>query len=100
MIHPVVGLEVLSEDLEGIQLDDLPLDEPIPRERIPATANRHKQFFDQILQPDRRGAPDTAPALSALWRGARWRGGARHRRRRSPTTWKHGSSAMRRTVSC
>ena len=49
MIHPVVGLEVLSEDLEGIQLGDLPLDEPIPRERIPATANRHKQFFDQIL---------------------------------------------------
>ena len=49
MIHPVVGLEVLSEDLEGIELGDLPLDEPIPRERIPATANRHKQFFDQIL---------------------------------------------------
>src|SRR5579863_8695121 len=50
MIHPVVGLEVLSEDLEGIELGDLPLDEPIPRERIPATANRHKQFFDQILR--------------------------------------------------
>ena len=50
MIHPVVGLEVLSEDLEGIDLSDLPLDEPIPRERIPATANRHKQFFDQIIR--------------------------------------------------
>jgi FMN-dependent oxidoreductase (nitrilotriacetate monooxygenase family) len=50
MIHPVVGLEVLSEDLEGIELSDLPLDEPIPRERIPATANRHKQFFDQIIR--------------------------------------------------
>ena len=50
MIHPVVGLELLSEDLEGIELGDLPLDEPIPRERIPATANRHKQFFDQILR--------------------------------------------------
>src|SRR3984957_856592 len=49
MIHPVVGLEVLSEDLEGIDLSDLLLAEPIPRERIPATANRHKQFFDQIL---------------------------------------------------
>jgi FMN-dependent oxidoreductase (nitrilotriacetate monooxygenase family) len=50
MIHPVVGLEVLSEDLEGIDLSDLPLDQPIPRERIPATANRHKQFFDQIMR--------------------------------------------------
>jgi N-acetyl-S-(2-succino)cysteine monooxygenase len=50
MIHPQVGLEVLSEDLEGIDLSDLPLDQPIPRERIPATANRHKQFFEQILR--------------------------------------------------
>jgi N-acetyl-S-(2-succino)cysteine monooxygenase len=50
MIHPEVGLELLSEDLEGIQLADLPLDEPIPRERIPATANRHNQFFEQILR--------------------------------------------------
>lgn len=50
MIHPVVGLELLSEDLEGIELSDLPLDEPIPRARIPATANRHKQFFDQIIR--------------------------------------------------
>ncbi len=50
MIHPEVGLELLSEDLEGIQLADLPLDKPIPRERIPAAANRHKQFFEQILR--------------------------------------------------
>ncbi len=50
MIHPQVGLELLSEDLEGIELSDLPLDQPIPRERIPATANRHKQFFEQILR--------------------------------------------------
>jgi N-acetyl-S-(2-succino)cysteine monooxygenase len=50
MIQPEVGLEMLSEDLEGIELGDLPLDQPIPRERIPATANRHKQFFEQILR--------------------------------------------------
>ena len=50
MIHPDVGLEMLSEDLEGIDLSDLPLDQPLPRERIPASANRHKQFFDQILR--------------------------------------------------
>jgi len=50
MIHPKVGLEMLSEDLEGIDLSDLPLDQPLPRERIPASANRHKQFFDQILR--------------------------------------------------
>jgi N-acetyl-S-(2-succino)cysteine monooxygenase len=50
MIHPVVGLEILSEDLEGIDLSDLPLDAPIPRDRLPASANRHKQFFDQIIR--------------------------------------------------
>jgi FMN-dependent oxidoreductase (nitrilotriacetate monooxygenase family) len=50
MIHPEVGLEMLSEDLEGIDLSDLPLDQPIPRVRIPASANRHKQFFEQILR--------------------------------------------------
>jgi N-acetyl-S-(2-succino)cysteine monooxygenase len=50
MVHPDVGLELLSEDLEGIDLSDLPLDQPLPRARIPATANRHKQFFDQILR--------------------------------------------------
>jgi alkanesulfonate monooxygenase SsuD/methylene tetrahydromethanopterin reductase-like flavin-dependent oxidoreductase (luciferase family) len=50
MIHPDVGLELLSEDMEGIELRDLPLDQPIPRDRIPTTANRHKQFFDQILR--------------------------------------------------
>ncbi len=50
MIHPEVGLEMLSEDLEGIDLADLPLDQPIPRDRIPTTANRHKQFFDQIIR--------------------------------------------------
>ena len=50
MIHPIVGLELLSEDLEGIDLSDLPLDEPIPRNRIPSEANRHKQFFDQIIR--------------------------------------------------
>ena len=50
MIHPDVGLELLSEDLKGIDLSDLSLDQPIPRERIPATAVRHKQFFDQIIR--------------------------------------------------
>jgi len=50
LIHPDVGRELLSDDLEGIDLSDVPLDEPIPRARIPATANRHKQFFDQILR--------------------------------------------------
>jgi N-acetyl-S-(2-succino)cysteine monooxygenase len=50
MIHPEVGLELLSDDLEGIDLLDLPLDQPFPRERLPASANRHKQFFDQIVR--------------------------------------------------
>jgi FMN-dependent oxidoreductase (nitrilotriacetate monooxygenase family) len=50
LVHPTVGLELLSEDLEGIDLSDLPLDEPIPRERIPNNSNRLVKFFDQIIQ--------------------------------------------------
>ncbi|MGE4078875.1 MAG: hypothetical protein AB7F22_25275 [Reyranella sp.] len=40
MIHPDVGRFRLGSDLEA-DLSDLPLDEPIPRERRPKSANMH-----------------------------------------------------------
>jgi N-acetyl-S-(2-succino)cysteine monooxygenase len=39
-IHPDVGRELLSDDLEGVDLSAIPLDSPIPMEMLPATANR------------------------------------------------------------
>jgi FMN-dependent oxidoreductase (nitrilotriacetate monooxygenase family) len=49
LIHPDVGRELLSDDLEGIDLSGIPLDSPIPLEILPATANRHKSYFDAIV---------------------------------------------------
>jgi FMN-dependent oxidoreductase (nitrilotriacetate monooxygenase family) len=49
MIHPDVGRLRLGMDLE-MDLSDLPLDEPIPEERIPRTANLHKMYFDKIVE--------------------------------------------------
>jgi FMN-dependent oxidoreductase (nitrilotriacetate monooxygenase family) len=48
MVHPDVGRFRLGMDLE-IDLSDLPLDEPIPEDRIPKEANFHKAFFDSII---------------------------------------------------
>jgi N-acetyl-S-(2-succino)cysteine monooxygenase len=38
----------ICNDLET-NLLDLPLDEPIPRDRVPATSNHHKAYFDEIV---------------------------------------------------
>jgi alkanesulfonate monooxygenase SsuD/methylene tetrahydromethanopterin reductase-like flavin-dependent oxidoreductase (luciferase family) len=43
----------ISSDLE-VDLSDLPLDEPIPEERIPKSANLHKAYFDHIVDLIRR----------------------------------------------
>lgn len=40
-------LRYLSDDLET-DLFDLPLDEPIPADRVPESANFHQQYFDEI----------------------------------------------------
>ncbi|MBS0241335.1 MAG: LLM class flavin-dependent oxidoreductase [Proteobacteria bacterium] len=53
LIHPDVGRMRISSDLE-VDLSDLPLDEPIPEERIPKTANLHKAYFDHIVDLIRR----------------------------------------------
>ncbi len=49
LIHPDVGRFRLGTDLE-MDLSDLPLDEPIPEDRLPKTANLHKAFFDSIVK--------------------------------------------------
>jgi FMN-dependent oxidoreductase (nitrilotriacetate monooxygenase family) len=53
LIHPDVGRMRISADLE-VDLSDLPLDEPIPEERIPKSANFHKAYFDHIVDLIRR----------------------------------------------
>jgi alkanesulfonate monooxygenase SsuD/methylene tetrahydromethanopterin reductase-like flavin-dependent oxidoreductase (luciferase family) len=54
LIHPDVGRMRLGMDLEA-DLSGLPLDEPIPPERIPASANLHKAYFEHILGLIREG---------------------------------------------
>jgi N-acetyl-S-(2-succino)cysteine monooxygenase len=54
MIHPDVGRMRLSTDLE-VDLTDLPVDEPVPQDRIPATSNFHHTYFAQIADMIRRG---------------------------------------------
>ncbi|WP_245452544.1 LLM class flavin-dependent oxidoreductase [Bradyrhizobium forestalis] len=46
-VHPDVGVMKLGQDL-GTDLSDLPLDQPIPRDRVPTTSNFQKTFFDHI----------------------------------------------------
>ncbi|SDB55983.1 LLM class flavin-dependent oxidoreductase [Belnapia rosea] len=54
LIHPDVGRMRLGMDLEA-DLSGLPLDEPIPPERIPASANLHRAYFEHILGLIREG---------------------------------------------
>ncbi len=56
LIHPDVGRFRLGTDLEA-DLSDLPLDEPIPPERLPQSANLHKAFFDGIMEMIRTENP-------------------------------------------
>lgn len=49
LIHPVVGRGRLSMDLEA-DLSKLPLDEPVPEDLIPKSANFHKKFYDTIVK--------------------------------------------------
>jgi FMN-dependent oxidoreductase (nitrilotriacetate monooxygenase family) len=56
MIHPDVGRFRLGTDLEA-DLSDLPLDEPIPPDRLPKSANQHKAFFDGIMKIIREENP-------------------------------------------
>jgi FMN-dependent oxidoreductase (nitrilotriacetate monooxygenase family) len=54
LIHPDVGVLRLGQDLET-DLSDLPLDEPVPEHRIPASSNFHQAYFNQIVGMIREG---------------------------------------------
>lgn len=54
LVHTDVGLMRLRNDLET-DLSDLPLDEPVPVERIPATSNHHQAYFNEIAGMIREG---------------------------------------------
>jgi FMN-dependent oxidoreductase (nitrilotriacetate monooxygenase family) len=53
LIHPDVGRLRLGMDLET-DLSDLPLDEPVPEDRIPKTSNLHRMYFDRIAEMIRK----------------------------------------------
>lgn len=54
LIHPEVARQFLAEDLEA-NLADLPLDEPVPADRIPAKSNLHQVYFGYIVDLIREG---------------------------------------------
>ena len=56
MIDPDVGRFRLGTDLE-VDLSDLPLDAPIPKDRLPKGANLRKAFFEGIMQIIREENP-------------------------------------------
>ena len=64
LLHPDVGLFRLGMDLE-VDLTGLPLDEPIPEDRLPKASNLHKAFFDGIMATIR----EKNPTLRQLYLG-------------------------------
>lgn len=64
LLHPDVGVFRLGMDLE-VDLRGLPLDEPIPEDRLPKAANFHKAFFDGIMATIR----EKNPTLRELYLG-------------------------------
>jgi len=53
-VHPDVARVWIGEDLEA-DLMDLPLDEPIPEDRIPISARMHRAYADEIIAMVRAG---------------------------------------------
>lgn len=53
-VHIDIGLLYLKTDLET-DLSDLPLDEPVPPHRVPATSNHHQVYFQEIAGLIRQG---------------------------------------------
>jgi len=54
LIHPDATLLRIKQDLET-DLSDLPLDEPVPVSRIPASSNHHQVYFEEIARMIREG---------------------------------------------
>lgn len=49
-IHPDVGREILSIDMDGIDLSDIPIDAPIPASRLPESTEGGKSYLRYIKQ--------------------------------------------------
>ena len=96
MIHPDVGRQRLSTDLE-IDLSDLPLDEPVPEDLIPRTSNFHKGYFDEIARMIREDKPTLRQLYMRYERGTR---SVRGTPSSVPTCWRNGSPRVPPTVSC
>jgi FMN-dependent oxidoreductase (nitrilotriacetate monooxygenase family) len=53
-VHIDIGLMYMKTDLET-DLSDLPLDEPVPDDRVPKASNFHQVYFDEIVGLIRQG---------------------------------------------
>lgn len=49
-IHPDVGREILSIDLDGVDLSDVPIDSPIPESKFPKSTEGGKSFLNYMKQ--------------------------------------------------
>lgn len=47
-LHPDVGREILAIDLDNIDLSDLPVDSPLPLDRIPQSTEGGKSYLEYI----------------------------------------------------
>jgi N-acetyl-S-(2-succino)cysteine monooxygenase len=54
-IHPAVGLELLSNELGGLDLTPYPLDEPLPLEVLPKDINSAKSVLARVTEMVRQG---------------------------------------------
>jgi FMN-dependent oxidoreductase (nitrilotriacetate monooxygenase family) len=70
MIHPDVGRQRLSTDLE-VDLTDLPLDEPVPEHLIPKVSNFHQGYFAEIARMIREDKPTLRQLYMRYERGTR-----------------------------
>ncbi len=70
MIHPDVGRQRLSTDLE-VDLTQLPLDEPVPEHLIPKGSNFHQGYFAEIASMIRDDKPTLRQLYMRYERGTR-----------------------------
>lgn len=70
LIHPDVGRALLSAELGGADLSDLPIDEPLPVERIPVNTNASQTTVRNVLDVVRNENP-TIRQLYERFSGAR-----------------------------
>jgi FMN-dependent oxidoreductase (nitrilotriacetate monooxygenase family) len=68
LLHPEVSRQFLAGDLEA-DLSDLPLDEPIPLDRIPTSSNLHQVFFAGIVEMIRTERPTLRELATRYTRG-------------------------------